>query len=584
MQHTPRRDSPVIATTAPGKTRRSLIPLVLRPRLVSFKNRILRRGGPAASDTLATILTGCLMLGLYVCCSATIAEWQRQSHATGSTASLIGGALGALCLLVLLSSSVSAMSSLFVSRDVERFLASPISSRSFLIGKTLEVGVSTVWMLAVFFVPLYLAFGVAFHAHYLYFTVTPVLVVLTLSCAVLAGMLVAILFSAMIPVRVGRNIFVALFVLSLGVMLASLRMLPSDSLVALVTSKDHSPFSDALLHQRALPSYWMGVSLQQLVHGDCAPAATFIATTALFLLALWKLLLLAFSKVFYPTYSKLQDVSRPLLIRNSSRNIAWLRRTLIRNRRLGALVAREFVSFTRDITHTIQLGMLLAICLLYLYSLRSLEPPTHVGTITLQLWDMCTIFSSILLSSIIILSICARFVFPSVSLEGQSLWILQTAPMRSRDILRAKHLCWFIPTSIMAAIIFSSGGFALGLAPILVFALCAVGVVFSYGLVALGVGIGARFARFDWEHPTELSTSWGNLVYTTFGLLIISVSLLPVGVMFGLFVFFPNYFQDTTSQVVTVATGLGCIGLIHFITGHVMLRIGAQALDGLQRQ
>lgn len=247
-------------------------------------------------------------------------------------------------------------------------------------------------------------------------------------------------------------------------------------------------------------------------------------------------------------------------------------------------MTREFFSFTRDITHTIQLAMLLAICILYLYSLQNLQPPTHVGTTTLQLWDMCTIVSSLILSSIIILSICARFVFPSVSLEGQSLWILQTAPMRSREILRAKHLGWFIPTSLMSAVIFSSGGFALGLAPLLILALIATGVILSYGLVALGVGIGARFARFDWEHPTELSTSWGNLVYTSCGLIVLTLSLIPVSIMFGLFVFLPAQFEDTKSQLMLVGTALCFVFLIQITVSKIMLGIGMRALDSLQKQ
>jgi ABC-2 type transport system permease protein len=561
-----------------------MLPVVIQPKVIAYRNRLFRNGGPAGSDLLAIILTLGLMLGLYICCTTTIYEWNKLAGKADVTATLVGGAFGALFLLVFLSSSVSAIGSLFVSRDIERFLASPISPNSLLAGKSIEVAISTIWMLAVFFIPLYLAFGITCQGSLAYFIATPLLVGLLLAIAVTSGILVAILFCAVIPAKIGRNIFIVLFVLALGIMLASLRLVPTGSPDLLSNGISSHSLSLKVLEQRSMPTYWIGESLRYLVAGKVTVAVATSAVCVCTLIGLWVLTLFSFKSLFFRTYSRLNDHQTPLRLARPAGRILGSYRGTGRNRLLRALVTREFFSFTRDITHTVQLGMLLAICLLYLYSLQSIQPPTHVGAITLQLWDMCTIFSSVVLSSIIILSICARFVFPSVSLEGQSFWILQSAPLRSREILRAKHICWFIPTACMSSIIFSSGGLALGLEPILVLALCATGIIFSHGLVALGVGIGARFARFDWEHPTELSTSWGNLIYTGCGLIVIMLSLLPIGVMFGLFVFLPSQFQDNSSRFLLVGSCLGVVLLIHFVTGRIILSIGARALDSLRNR
>jgi len=335
---------------------------------------------------------------------------------------------------------------------------------------------------------------------------------------------------------------------------------------------------------KALPTYWIGLAMQTLLAGDLSLPILILGAVCATTRALWQLVRFALAPPHLSTFSKLQVQETPFQLVHPAKRLLWLRRGLGRNRHVRALMSREFFTFTRDITHTVQLGMLLAICLLYLYSLQSIEPPTHVGTLTLQAWDICTILSSIVLSSIIILSICARFVFPSVSLEGQALWILQTAPMRSRDILRAKLISWFLPTALMSAVVFSSGGLALGLQPLLILSLVATGAIFSYGLVALGVGIGARFARFDWEHPTELSASWGNLVYTLCGLIILALSLVPISLMFGLLIFFPAKFQDNRSQLLLIGSSLGVVLIIHCIVAKIMLAIGVRALDGLQKQ
>jgi hypothetical protein len=440
-------------------------------------------------------------------------------------------------------------------------------------------------MLAIFFIPLYLAFGVSFDAHLLYFFATPILMGLFLSAAVLTGILIAIVFSSIVPVYLGRNIFVVLFVLALAVVLASLRLLPGSGLSSEPFGRaDISLATLPLVANQAMPTYWIGLAMRDLLMGDLILPVIIFGMSVTTITALWLLVQATFTKLYHSTYTKLQAQQLPLQIASPAKRLLWLRRGLGRNRHVRALMTREFFSFTRDLTHTVQLGMLLAICLLYLYSLHSIEPPTHVGTLTLRAWDLCVILSSILLSSIIILSICARFVFPSVSLEGQALWILQTAPMKSRDILRAKLISWFLPTAAMSAVIFSSGGLALGLQPLLILALIATGVIFAYGLVALGVGIGARFARFDWEHPTELSTSWGNLVYTLCGLILLTLSLIPISLMFALLIFFPQQFQDQQSQTLLVGAALGIALIIHLIIARLMLSIGIKALDGLQRQ
>jgi hypothetical protein len=244
-----------------------------------------------------------------------------------------------------------------------------------------------------------------------------------------------------------------------------------------------------------------------------------------------------------------------------------------------AIAARELFSFTRELAHTIQLAMFLTICVVYFINFQSVSTPTHVGPWVLRAWDLIALGTFLVISSLILLSICSRFVFPSVSLEGSSLWILQVAPINIEAILKAKYYSWATPVGLISAILFSSAGLALALEPLCIAALAFAALIMSHGLVSLGIGIGARFSRFDWEHPAELAMSWGGLIYLLSGLLVIVFSLIPLGAMFGGYIFFPSYFQTTRNLGALLACGLGTLLLINLIIGKISNRIGLSAMN-----
>jgi ABC-2 type transport system permease protein len=567
---------------SPSEALNWLLPVVVRPRLLSLKNRYFR-GGVSLSCLLSTALTAGMMVGLYLCCTHAIRELSRTTAAGSMAMTLLSGSLGALFMLVTVSSAVSAISSLYLSRDIELLLSSPLPPRSLLRGKTVDVGISAAWIAVVFSIPLYVAFGASLNAHWIYFVVAPCLVAMLLLCAVLLGIALSIVFLALIPATLGRIFLGVLFLLALSVLLQTLHLVPTTFAPKRTDGSSMAMHVYTWLHQEYCPTFWVSRAVESLCKGSLTLASTVCTILATSAWVLWHSVCFAFTRLHHATYSK-------LLSRRKYRG--FMSATLGRFRSalpcptwlqpLRGLITREFFSFTRDLSHTAQLGMLLTISLLYLYNLKAVEPPTHVDTTILRLWDICLVFSSIALSSIILLSICTRFVFPSISLEGQTFWLLQASPLTHREILRAKYWAWFIPLAVISAIIFSAGGLSLGLDLVIVLSLVIIGVIFCHGLVALGIGFGARCARFDWEHPTELATSWGSLVFTISALLLLTVSMIPVALMIGLYLFFPEPFRHSNNLLTLLSIGFGSLWLLHFTVGRLGLRLGVRALDRIR--
>jgi hypothetical protein len=113
----------------------------------------------------------------------------------------------------------------------------------------------------------------------------------------------------------------------------------------------------------------------------------------------------------------------------------------------------------------------------------------------------------------------------------------------------------------------------------LVFASCAAGVVICHGLVGLGIGLGAFFSQFEWEHSTQISTSLGSFIFMMTRMIALSLNMVPLGCMFGAYLLFPEI-QDTPKAITLVlGIGLFCTYLVNKAIGWWALSTGARALQ-----
>ena len=560
---------------------RSCAPLVSIPKVVSLKNRFFRASNSLFGDWTVLLVTLLLMTGFYLVSLRTLDEWRSNPIYQANIPLLVGTLVCAVCILVIISSAVTSIGSLLLSTDIEFLLSAPIPVTKLLAGKLLEVALATSWMLLIFLAPPFLAVGNYWQANVEYYLLSILFFAAVIWFAATVGMIVALLFCSIISAKTGRALLAMLFILTLCIATMLSKPGGNASAFASLSAFVHNSHIEILNDYPFLPSYWIGFVLQQSLRANATPLLTLIAFLVVGSVILLRLLTTLYNKLHARAYNQLQGSGSKtlwlILPRTFERTffLRWMRRPLF------ALVTREFFSFSRDLTQTVQMGLLLSICLLYLYNIGHLEYPTNVGVTMLQAWDVITVLLCFVLSSLITLSICSRFVFPSISLEGKTLWILQSSPLSSADILRAKYLAWLIPTAIIGAFIFMSGGFALGLSPSLLMLLIAMGIIITRTLVALAIGMGTRFAFFDWEHPTQLATTMGNLLFLTSGLALVGIQTSIVGIVFGAYYLLPELFTTSLNQGILFGTGLGALLIVHTCTASVALRIGRRALEDL---
>jgi ABC-2 type transport system permease protein len=555
------------------------IPATFRPKVVGVKNRYFSRQAFSLANLLAIFLTALLMIGLYYGAANTLREIQRNSTYSNVTNTLLYGFSIGLFALIFFSSAVTSLGALFMGRDIDLLLASPLAHVSLLRGKAFEVFLSTTWMILVFSIPPYIAFGQHLGAGLSFYAVGPIFVCLYLLLAALSGMIGAIVCASALPARTGRNIFVALFVFVVGALVAAVNGSSNLTVYGRFIQASNHPFASTIIDHPALPSSWLCSALLGLTSEPLALQLVPLVLLAGAITLAWYLLRATFYTLYPRGYDRLHTKPQAYFLFSRSGKARRRFLSIRASQTMRSLATRELFSFGRDITHSIQLALFLTFCVLYFFNFQNISPPVHVGTWTLRAWDLIAVVSFIALSSLIMLSICSRFVFPSVSLEGSSVWILQVAPITPSAILRAKYLTWFIPTALICVVLFASAGLALALEPICVLALAAAACIVSHGLVALGVGLGARFCRFDWEHPAELSATWGSMLFLLVGLVTLALGFVPLCGTFACYIFFPDLFETGSAQLTLFSAGLGALLLINLIIGKIALKIGASALS-----
>ena len=520
----------------------SLVPVLLKPRLWAIKNRWFKSGRNGLKELGAVIFSSLMMWGIYAGTKSALRDLDRTLQGTTVDPTVpLGLLLAALFVMIVIPAGVSAMGAFFFARDLDLTLSAPLNPRQFLMGKTCDVGISVSWMLCIFGLPSLLAVGIFYSSGPLYFVGAPLLCLAFFSVAVLIGMMAALLFAAIAPTNRGKQLCVALIFLVVGVVVAMLRGgNGTTGIPAMLASPDLLKKLPQSISHSWLPSIHCAQGLTALLRGQTTDALLVFSEFFALVAILWMSLRALFSKLYDQGLSRVHTAAPFFRIHSrSSQQVAkWI--FPFASSPTRAVVTKEYKIFSRDLTHTIQLGMLLGITFVYLYNYRFLTGPAKASQEVLNIWSIFLLISNIALGALVVTSICSRFVYPSVSMEGTAFWIVQSAPISLKDLLKAKFKSWLTPVSLIAGVIFISGAMALNADVPLVLASCAAGIILCHGLVALGIGIGAVFSQFEWEHSTQLSMNLGSFIFMLVSMFFVLLNLVPLGLMFGTDVLVPD--------------------------------------------
>jgi len=190
-------------------------------------------------------------------------------------------------------------------------------------------------------------------------------------------------------------------------------------------------------------------------------------------------------------------------------------------------------------------------------------------------------FLNLALAGFVLASIAARFVFPSVSLEGRALWLLRSSPFSMRDLLWAKFWVGAVPLLVLALILVGATNMMLGVRTFVHIVSLAAIVAMVFPLTAMALSYGTFYPQFDSENAAQIPTSFGGLLFMMSGIVLIGAVAYLTGRPAARFLVAEHFgwARDPVTMVLPFV-----VALVLCIAATVApLMMARRRLDGLER-
>jgi len=199
-----------------------------------------------------------------------------------------------------------------------------------------------------------------------------------------------------------------------------------------------------------------------------------------------------------------------------------------------AFAVKEIKTFFRDQTQWSQIFLVAALIVIYLYNFSVL--PLEKSSIKIEYLQNLISFLNMGLAAFVLTAVAARFVFPTVSIEGDAFWIVMSSPISLRTFLWIKFIVYFIPLLILAEVLIIVTNLLLHVTPFMMVISVMTTFFMVPGIISMGLGLGAIYRDFRSENPAQSVTSLGGLIYMTISIGFIGlVIVLEAGPVYNIF-------------------------------------------------
>jgi len=239
---------------------------------------------------------------------------------------------------------------------------------------------------------------------------------------------------------------------------------------------------------------------------------------------------------------------------------------------MKALASKDLVQFMRTPQQWVQFLLLGFFIAVYLINLSRGKVSFNELS---SFWRNTIYIFNFGFTGFILAALTARFVYPMISMEGRSLWVLQMAPFSMRRVFVQKFWFAFVVLFSLTEIVAMISNYFLGQPAEIT--IIASGFLFltSLSLISLSLGLGAVYAQFNESNPMKISSGYGGIITVVLSLIYVAFSVTAL-------VFVINLYQ-TAGSGMTILFIVGFVIVLTTFYTWLPLKWGFRAISAYER-
>ena len=484
--------------------------LLLKPKFLSLKNSV---STPIVLRRLPFVAIGVGFWILFYIGTYKVLGYVRGIELFGEMLSMKLFSMTFFSLLgfLILSNVITAISSFYLSRDIPFLLSKPLEMRDIIRLKSFDAILNSSWMVMSFIPPVFIAYGVSYNAspEYYIFIIAALFLFIFVTAGI--GISLAHVLTRLFPAKRARNallgigivLFLALYFILRSVIPGDLST-PEGLINSVTTFKTDSSL---------LPSYWVTEAISPLFKNkgvDIFYMLLLLSNSAFFLFVSS-----AIGNRLYRRNIERIEPSGGITGRGFLRNYYPSHKT--------AIIYKDMKIFFRDTGQWSQIFIIGALIMVYIYNFKSV-PVSAISELSPFIKELMVLVNMVM-AGMVLSAVAARFLYTSVSLEGQAFWVVGTAPVDMAGFLWSKLLYACIPLTLLIVFLVFVTNLAMNVGGALMCASVATTLMLCISISGLGTGFGAIYPKFKYENIASVSMSLGGMAFMLIAFNVVIVTL-----------------------------------------------------------
>lgn len=442
--------------------------------------------------TVLTLLGTLICVALYLLTYKSVSYFHSQSE-LGIILSMKIFQMAWITIFAMLifSSMITGVSNLYLSSDNEIIVAAPVTLEEFFRMRMTTTFLNTSWMMLLFSLPIFGAFGVVFEAGPLFWPLLAAAVPATAFTACASAMLFVIVLVYLFPARRTKDIILYLSICFGMFLYLIFRLMRPEDLVNPEKYGQFIEYMSAISNPAGfwLPASWTSNMLASYLLDreiDFLLIGLIVLTPPVLMIVGELLMARYFSSGFSKSQESFGGHHRFKEVTQNRSRLLWVFR-------------KETISFLRDSKEWSQFFMIGALVIVYLYNFKVLPLERTFGTAYVA---NLIAFGNIGLSGFLAAALAARFVYPSIGGEGGAFYLIRTSPLSAGRFFFYKYLFYLLPFTALTLLLISVSNHFLQIQGPMWWLSLFCAILICWTVVALALGFGAIFADYHAENKS----------------------------------------------------------------------------------